>query len=354
NLLKHIRGCCVLGLLGLRDKLNVDDIPKLIKSLFEKEFTEDFHLPVHLLDYIKNVGRLDTYYYNNCGETYKKIVRTMPLGIWIDYHSMEKSLKAQGFKSSPLPSSNYDLFLEVPDTESKYSFGKSIRIFPNWDEKLIQWPALKAAMFLMASWGLIDLIYEEPDLSIISETADSPYDGIKAVKLNDLGAYVLGLTQTYESQIKAPFTLELAEDSLSILLTDGDLDRAAMAIASFAKPLGNKRFYTDSELFLGDCKTPIDLDHKINIFKSIFSQELPSKWDEFFNDISQKVNPIEEESDFAVFRVDHNNQALLQLIARDTELKRLCLKAEGFLILIAKKDINKFRKRLQTFGYLLG
>ena len=132
---------------------------------------------------------------------------------------MEKSLKAQGFKSSPLPSSNYDLFLEVPDTESKYSFGKSIRIFPNWDEKLIQWPALKAAMFLMASWGLIDLIYEEPDLSIISETADSPYDGIKAVKLNDLGAYVLGLTQTYESQIKAPFTLELAED-----FTDGVCD----------------------------------------------------------------------------------------------------------------------------------
>ena len=353
KLLKLIRSASLTGLLGSRKKLDTDNMVELIKSLFEREFVRIFHLPIHLLDYIIGIGRLGEYYFDNCGEGYKEIVKTMPLGKWIDYESLEKSLKAQRFAYNPIAGSNHNLTIEVPNPDSEFGYPRTIYIYDDWDEQLIRWPSFRAAMFVMASWGLIDLIYQESDVSIISETADSPYDGIKAIRLNDLGAYVLGLTNAYESKVKAPFALELADDSLSILLTDGDQDRAAMAVASFAKPLGNKRFYTDSALFLNDCKTPADLKHKINIFKSVFSEELPTNWNKFFNEISQKVNPIEEDTDFAVFRVDHDNQNLIQLIARDKELRKYCLKAEGFLILIAKKDINKFRKRLQTFGYLL-
>ena len=352
--LKLIRTSSLIGLLALSEDLNTENSIELIKKLFDFEFIHEFHLAVHMLSYIKGVSRIQPYYLPNCGAVYKNLIRGLPLGEWMSYEDIERSLKSQLFSASPIDASELQgLSFEIPYQEDRYSTTRSVRVAPFWLERMIVWPALRAALFIFASWGILDIIYEEPNLAVLSKTADSPYDGIKAIRLNDLGAYVLGLTKSYESKIKAPFTLELAEDSLSILLTDGDQERAAMAISSFAKPFGSKRFYTDAKLFLGDCKNPTDLDHKIRIFTSIFSDKLPPKWQTFFDEISQKVNPIEEDSDYTVFRLDQDNHSLLQLIVRDPELKRLCLKAEGFLILIANKDIKRFRKRLQTFGYLL-
>ncbi len=352
--LQYIRSSSLIGLLALSKKLKTDNLIELTERLFDHEFLQGFHLPIHMFGYMGGISKLNTYYITNQGTIYKDLIKGLPVGQWMGYEEIELSLKRQGFFKFPIARPGmYDLYLEVPDQTSEYGFMDTVSIHPDRTEKLVLWPSFRATLFFMASWGLIDIIYEEPDFSIPSITADSPYDGIRAIRLNDLGAFVLGKTSTYESKVKAPFTLKLADDSLSILLTDGDLERAAMAIASFAKPFGNKRFYTDAKLFLGDCKSPADLDHKIQIFTTVFSEKLPANWEVFFEEIKQKVNPLEEEKDFAIFRVDQDNRSLLQLIVRDPELKRLSLKAEGFLILIAKKDIQKFRKRLQTFGYLL-
>lgn len=352
--LKHIRAIALIGLLSLTKKLNTDDLAQLIKDLFTEEFTSKFHLPIHMLGYIKGVSKLDLYRLQNCGEIYKDLVRQLPQGHWIGYEELILVLKKRFFFASPITHSGlYDLGVEVDDPGSRFRSHREIKVYPHRIEKLIIWPSFHATMFIFASWGLIDMMYEEPDVSKWDKTANSPYDGIKAIRVNDLGAYVLGINETYESKVKAPFALELAQDSLSILLVDGDQERAARAIASIAKPLGKKRFYTDAGLFLGDCKSPADLNHKIHIFKTVFSGEIPANWQRFFDEISQKINPLEPEKNFSIFRVGEQNHNLLHLITRDPELKRLCLKAEGFLILIAKKDIKKFKMRLQTFGYLL-
>ena len=267
----HIRTSSIVGLLALSKKLNTDNIVELIKRLFAFEFVNEFHLPIHLLGYLKGMSRVDSYYLQSCGQVYTDLIGNLPLGEWKVYEEIERSLKMQGFDVFPiLGHGMYDLSVEVPDTASRYSDTRSVRVYPYLTEKLVLWPSFRAAMFMMASWGLIDMIYEEPDISILSETANSPYDGIKAIRLNELGAYVLRQTKSYESNIKPPFILELDNDSLSILLTEGDQERAAMAIASFAKPLGNKRFYTDANLFLGDCKSPADLDHKFAFLKRYF------------------------------------------------------------------------------------
>lgn len=60
-----------------------------------------------------------------------------------------------------------------------------------------------------------------------------------------------------------------------------------------------------------------------------------------------------EAPEYIAFNLNPENVALLQLIARDPELKSLSLKVEGFMILLLHKDLNRFKKRLQFFGYLL-
>jgi hypothetical protein len=347
----NIRSSALVGMLATSVQRRAYKGHELIKRLFSNEFITNFHLPVHLFNYIEEIGKVREYHLENQGKRYLDLIKKLPANTWVNYEELEFSLKTQLFDAFPIDFSGmYHLCLIAKNAEGER---RQVNVYPHNTGRLILWPALRAALFVMASWGIVDLIYQKPDLSRLPGTADSPYDGIKAFRITDLGAYMLGMSKEYVSRAKPPFRLELAEDSLSILLTEGDQSRAALAIASFAKPFGKKRFYTDAKLFLGDCKSPEELEHKISIFRSVFSEELPDNWQAFFDEISQKVNPLEAERAFSVFRVDPDNRALLQLIARDPELKRLCLKAEGFLILIAKKDINKFKKRLQTFGYLL-
>ncbi|MEZ4687205.1 MAG: hypothetical protein R3B47_14400 [Bacteroidia bacterium] len=351
--LRHIRAMSLVGLLAQAPNLQTGQFVEVIKSLFRFEYEKKFFLPVHFFNYIRGISNLGVHHYYDQGAQYKKLLSNIKPEQWYSWKSMEFSLKTQLFNTYPIDDYGIsDLQVEVPSSPG-YSGRDFLRVAPYREDRLLLWPALRANLFLMAAWGLVDIIYSEPDLSHYTKTADSPYDGIEAFRLNALGAYVLGLSKSYTSSVKAPFSLELDTDSLSILLSVGDHERAALAIASFARPMGDKRFYTDAGLFLSDCKGPADLDHKIRIFKSIFSTRLPPNWKAFFDEIKQKVNPLEEDNDFTIFRLDPENRPLLQLIARDPELKRLCLKAEGFLILIARKDINKFRKRLGQFGYLL-
>ncbi|MEM6803486.1 MAG: hypothetical protein AAF696_18915 [Bacteroidota bacterium] len=353
--LRFLRSTALVGLLGQIDEPRLrSDLPVLIKELFAGGLIENYNVGIHMFGHIKNTGRLDYFEVQDCWDAYFTIFKQLPQGEWMDYRSLEITLKSQLFSVSPF--SEYGMHKLHIETEKRLDDIFERRIFevhPYWKEKLIVWPAFRAAIFSMAAWGLIDLKYEEPDLSSLPFSSHSPFDGIHALKLNALGAYVLGLEKSYSSSVKAVFTLELADDSLSILLKDGDFDRASTAIKSFARPVGKQRFYTDAKLFLGDCKNPTDLDQKISIFSSIFSDNLPQNWSSFFKEISQKVDPLAQENSFSIFRIDPENQNLLKLIARDPQLKRLCLKAEGFMILIAKKDIASFRKRLQEYGYLL-
>lgn len=352
-LLKHIRAKAVIGLLALTKGPDSKDLPKLIKKLFEFEFFRYFHVSIQLLDYINGFGKVKAYDLKNLNKTYLEILKGFPQGEWLVYEDIELRLKAQSVSLSPINSyvSN-GLYVTLTD-EKAYNGKREQYLGTHRAEKMITWPTFRAMIFIMASWGILDIIYDEPDLSELCRTANSPYDQIKAIRITNLGAYVLGNVDSYEFNAKPPFSLELSDDSLSILLTDGDYERAAMALSSFAKPIGNSRFFTDANLFLNDCKKASDLEVKITLFESIFSKELPEAWKDFFHEISQKVNPIDEEFDFTLFRLDPKNKQLLKLIARDSILKRLCLKAEGYLILVPQKDVSKFRKRLQAFGYLL-
>lgn len=351
--LRYIRAKSLVGLTSLVEKLTPTDLPRFIKNAFNLEFTSYFHLPIHLLDYIGGMTRVKEYYLTDYEEHFKQFLMPLEVGKWYAFEKIELSLRRQLFLSSPIEMHGiYDLDVSVPD-DRFFDGKKTITIKQDNFEQMIVWPSFRAMLFMMASWGILDLVFTKPDISYLSRTADSPYDGIKAFRLTELGSFVINQTDHYHSKVKAPFTLELAKDSLSILLADGSHERAATAIASFAKPFGSKRFYTDANLFLNDCKDSTDLQGKIDLFSSLFSTELPAVWKDFFHEISQKVNPLEEEDEFSVFRINPENRNLLQLIVRDPELKKLSLKAEGYLILIPEKNVNKYRKRLQHFGYLL-
>lgn len=352
--LAHLRSRCLLGLLIQAPELPASINHTHIKTLFDNYFPKSFFAPIHLLNHLKGIDKLGLSWLRGESLSFKNLVQTFPANYWIPFDSLELSLKPQfAQKTNYYIEGMYDLKLDISDPARTQNYSDTMEIYPFFLERLFIWATFQANIYVFAAWGLLDIAYNNQDDYEYPHTIDSPLNRIVAIRLTTLGAYVLGQTDHYESTVKPPFTLELAHDSLSILLTDGDQDRAALAIKSFAKPLGQQRFYTNPNLFLGDCNTPADLQQKISLFRSIFSEDTPPNWMVFFDEMLQKVNPIMEAPEYIAFSLNPENVALLQLIARDPELKSLSLKVEGFMILLLNKDLNRFKKRLQFFGYLL-
>ena len=340
-------------LLQLDDLPNNASPPDLIKRLFTKTYPQHFRSALHLLGYINGVSSLRSAAFRSVEYISTDYFKPLYQQEWVNHNDWQDYHQSTAFHIDFIdPREQGRLELEIPGEFSKSSFSSTLGITPHYGQKFIQWPILRAHLFLFAAWGLLDLVYEEPNCKGIGVTCDSPYDGVKFLRLTPLGAYVLGYTDQYESNVAQPFELGLSDDVLSILLTAGDMELASRAIASFARPAGSKRFQTNADMFLQDCNTAKDLKQKIDLFSTLFPGDLPANWQAFFRELSQKANPLTEE-EFLVFSINPTDQKLLQLLAQDEKIREICSKAEGYRILVRVKDFKRLQKLLRAYGYLV-
>jgi len=79
---------------------------------------------------------------------------------------------------------------------------------------------------------------------------------------------------------------------------------------------------------------------------------LPRIWEDFLNDILNKIDPLIPEPTLSVFRLKEHPE-LIELMARDEILQKCVLKAEGYHVLIPVQNLNKVKKRLEAFGYFI-
>ena len=84
---------------------------------------------------------------------------------------------------------------------------------------------------------------------------------------------------------------------------------------------------------------------------------LPPLWQDFLNDILQKIDPLSPQSDMRIFRLSDLNindgQELITLMARDAVLNKYILKTEDYHIAIRSANLLKVKKRLEEFGYFI-
>jgi|GEM_PF-1394819 hypothetical protein len=219
-------------------------------------------------------------------------------------------------------------------------------------ERFVYTPLLKGTLFLFAAFGLIDLAYDE---AITEEEFEGdipdPYRSLKYFRLNDLGAFILGLTNTYvPPKIIASDELFLSKDAL-VITTHEDNKKAQILLKEYLNEAGDNRYTTDYEKFTSRCNSVLEIKEKIRDFKNIVGK-VPENWQLFFDEIIENAHPIEELDQYKIFKIK-NNPELIRIIARDETLKKWIIKAEQFHIIVLEKDIYKVKKRLRQLGYFI-
>ncbi len=356
--LKNIRSTLIVGMiLGVKNKLINQSLefPEIMRSiLFRHHYLNSVETATLVLHYLKGIGYIDGDSLPAVESTMLKILQRLPEKSWVSIKNIEDYMLYNVIEIKPILEHTVadKLYYQYVDPESKYYNDKHYIRSGKYKRAIVE-SFVKGTFFLYASFGLVDIGYDVPDVSTLGVTSFSPYDGLKSIRRTPLGDYVLGITGSYiPPKNIGKYEIKLSEDSLSILINEDDEMLSAL-ISPYAERISPTRFQTDFRLFLKECRSKEELNTKIKLFQQFIGSELPLIWENFFVELGQKIDPLEELQEIRIFKIPETNTKLVHLIARDQLLKKLVTKAEGYHVLISKENYSKFKKRLQEFGYFI-
>ncbi|MGG7055189.1 hypothetical protein [Nitrosomonas sp. ANs5] len=275
-----------------------------------------------------------------------------PAGEWVAYDDLKRYMIAsnQTFDVSRNP--EY-LYISEPGYGHLYEAGGS------WS--ILQDAYMKCFLFeYAATLGLLDVAYFTPydtprgdfdhfwgadDLSFLSR-----YDGLLAFRLNPLGAFCLGLADTYTA---APITTESTLrvlPNLDIVMTGAPLNPAEkLMMETFARQTADAVWKLDREVALKAAEAGHALQEFFDFLSLASAEALPNTVEQFFADCRSRSQSLQ---DLGIAKLIACADATLAAqIAHDSRTKKYCqLAGERHLVVLLDQE-TRFRNGLRKLGY---
>ncbi len=89
------------------------------------------------------------------------------------------------------------------------------------------------------------------------------------------------------------------------------------------------------------------------MFKNTIGKKLPPFWENYFGELLSNSKAIKQQNQLTTFQLPADRKELHRLVAQDTLLKQIVLKAENYYILIANTDVAKFKSRMKELGFVV-
>ncbi|MEP7144221.1 MAG: hypothetical protein ABI707_15160, partial [Ferruginibacter sp.] len=195
------------------NNINIDTV-SVIKDLFTKQYLK-LNTSQFILMHLKGWTYMDAHDYNeNTEHNFFEVLKQLPPGKWVSAENLMDFIQCRFIPLKPIANwaLNNRLFFEkgIHYIEKKYAAGNA--------NMLVQYPFIKGTIFLLASFGLIEIAYEGVNTKEFGKTFYAAYDGLQYFRLTALGAYVLGLSPSYEpAEPQQQNKVQFSEDSLIIL-----------------------------------------------------------------------------------------------------------------------------------------
>lgn len=213
-----------------------------------------------------------------------------------------------------------------------------------------------------ATLGLVDVAYDEPEgarddcrynASAEELTYLSRYDGLRALRLNGLGAYALGLTDTYQPPTEPePVRALKVLPSLDVVAS-GEIDAAdQLTLDGYARRTADRVWTLTSDTVVAAIAAGRDVDQFRVFLESRMSQpQLPSTLVTLLADLVARTQQVRDLG--RVRLIECADPALAALIRHDRRLTTLCAPIGDRHLAVTPDDEPAFLKALQTLGYAL-
>ena len=343
---------------------------ELLRQIFHYFFSDNFSKSNYrlywLLFHLKGLHNLYSEYYEDrilkserpVREALFGILKKLSPGLWYSIHSLINYCRYRDIDLNIVDQSLADAYLSVDiklDKINRYYSYRTANISPSIYQEAIVLPFFKGFMFLLAAFGVVDIAYNYPRNDAIQKKSTdylSVFDGLRYIRLTPLGAYVMGLSETYAVTVEKENALIVLDEKRLLIHLDGPDRIKDMILWQFSDRITESSYKVTYDSFLKDCKTQKDIEKKISLFRNKIAEKPPSIWEDFLKDVLNKVEPLIPKPDLVVFQLK-NQTELITLMAQDEILQKFIMKAEDYHVLIPAKHLNTVKKRLEKFGFFI-
>jgi len=233
--------------------------------------------------------------------------------------------------------------------------------YGNWS--IIEGRYLLAFLFeYAATLGLIDVAYTHP-AGALPDYYDlwgidgidflSRYDGLKYIRVNSLGAYVLGIAdQYYPPVFKARPVLKVLPNN-DIVITDGFSISPAdkLFLGKTCKKVSAFLWRISLKTILDAAQSGTETEEIISFLKSRSSEAIPQTVITLLNDAKKRTTRLSYSG--RTHLIECTDPVLIQLISSDRKLSRMCLPAGDRFIVVLPGMEKPFINALADIGYIV-
>lgn len=266
-------------------------------------------------------------------KTRRKTVATALTGCepaaWIDIEDLFARMRSRGLSPTVARSDRalWRLYLVDPEYGSLGYSG-----FGDWP--ILEGRYAMAVVFeYAATLGLFDVRYVDPagarDDFRDNWGADeleqlSRYDGLRAVRLNPLGAYALGASDAYQpSEAPAPEQAVLKVLSNRDVVAIGTISTAdRLMLDAYATATSERVWAVEASGLLTAIQAGRSLDQFVEFLASRSAGELPAAVTTLIADVTDRVRALRDAG--MIRLIECSDPAVATLIARNRRLQRVC------------------------------
>jgi hypothetical protein len=275
-----------------------------------------------------------------------------PVDTWVSVDEWSRFMRAEGL---PLAISHDvpNLYIDDPNYGSLAYAGAQI-----WN--VLQLRYLLCVLFeYCATLGMIDVAYRSPDgargdFGELWGTEDmgflSRYDGLMYFRVTDLGAYCLGVSDTYTPVAPAPGCKLAVQASLQVSVTGGTLsadDR--LMLDNWALEQSEWHWRLDREKAIAAIERGHDVAQLAAFLQERDSQPLPVQVDAFLRTCNKQGKAMKVLATSLL--IECVDPATADLIAAHKDTARLCMRAGERHLVVRLDQEGKFRKAARLLGY---
>lgn len=214
----------------------------------------------------------------------------------------------------------------------------------------ITYPFIKAYLSMLATIGVVELVYDDS-----TETMSHSYfDGMKYVRLTELGKYALDITMKYERK-KGEVVQYFELDSNSLVITSlVDNNPYVNILDGLATRISANMFRVSSASFLADCEKKSDVEYNIELFRRYVCDKPSANWETFFATLLAQCTPLKGPgTKYSLLQLPAQNKELQRIFATDPDLREYILKAEKYIVLVETDKKDKVKTILKKYGYII-
>jgi hypothetical protein len=280
-----------------------------------------------------------------------------PVGAWISIEEFFRCVRLNF--DFELVRNEWNLYI----AESGYgSLGYELGAnFDKWE--IFQGRYILAVLFeYAATLGLIDVAFISPynarqDYRELWGTDDldflSRYDGLKYIRINNLGAFCLDLDEEYSAPEISGKTSVTVLPNLKIKVSGAGLtDGETLFLENFAESESAGVWRLSRELTI----KAIEKGQKIEVLREFLEnredQILPETVEGFLRETNKRAVALKETGTARI--IECETAAIADEIAQNSHTKKLCLRVGKKSLAVYESDEKKFHEIVRKIGYGLG